>query len=294
MKPSLSVWAYVKTLTDWQYQTIFGKLHDSGFIVPDIRWLLLALLFFGRLQLMATSVVVFWMPDFIVIAADSKGTSLIGDQPIEICKIRQESTAFYSFAGLYEDFTVGFNIPEIVHKSFVDADGNLRTKFFVANAQLTLALVSARVQLGIVPGPGDARRQNYSERQIIFSGWDNGSLVMSYRDDIALADQIAGSGFSTIGAAKGNIDVPDGKSSFEHVVLGEHRGIDAYKAANPNWMQFDLVGLARRFVEVEKIASPDTVGFSTVILTINPDGARWIQQGTCPNIAKEVGPPPRP
>ncbi len=58
--------------------------------------------------------------------------------------------------------------------------------------------------------------------------------------------------------------------------------IAAYLKATPNWAHMDTVALARKLVDLEIAAHPDSVGPPVTILTVDHKGKqKWISQGVC-------------
>jgi hypothetical protein len=112
---------------------------------------------------------------------------------------------------------------------------------------------------------------------VVFAGAENGKPVAYAR-----GFKIAGDG--SVNAISNDI-TGSGASGF---FAGVTDHIAAFLKANPNWTHLDTVALARKLVDLEIAAHPDSVGPPVSILTADRKGKqKWINQGVCaalPNV----------
>jgi hypothetical protein len=237
----------------------------------------LAALSVTRASLHATTVVVLWNPNEIVVAADSRGiwSDRSGDRFVNRCKIRWTNDFFYAIAGLGTETGSGFDVDRIVAQA-ARYPGQISRKVMefeqLVKSPLARALASIRTstpqlyQSEVVAKGGHAL-------DVVFFGFQSGEPFL-------FARRFGSGDFS------GENYQPTFPSSG-HLILGEQDAIVAYIRSNPRWSEAGLVSAANRMIELQIAATPQTVGHPINILAVNRSGARWaFSPRGCPEITR--------
>jgi hypothetical protein len=247
--------------------------------------LLIYVIFFcGNCEVGATTIVVVRTPDEIAIAADSQGTFQGNNLPINrrtVCKVYQGADGvFFAVAGLVNDPSTGFNVPELVTRES-RIGKTMSEKLRRVEDALKAALLAE------IPHIKDRDPDGY--RRLV---GDKGAITVMFagveaRSPIATGVSV-GLAFSPEGSI--SIDVmrdscpgncPNGTKIFW---LGEADIIE-HTIADRRIPSLGPSDLAKFLVQLEIDSGLPGVGGPIDLLRILPGGTQWIQQKPgCPII----------
>lgn len=225
----------------------------------------------GSFLASATTLVAIWSPDKLLIGADSNVITNVPNVLGTACKISRDGSTFYAFSGLVEDSTAGYDIEALAHQA-VQGPGDLSIHLNhfleLARDPLTKALTALQHD---APDQYAYLQQNHPVLQAIFASLEPDAPVLgvagfSLAPDGALAD------FTRIVARRddgfGERIIYAGKQDHLKEYLHEHR----------DWPAGDKAELVRTLIQSEIDASAGEVGGPIDIVSIEPNGAHWVQR----------------
>lgn len=244
-----------------------------------LRWSCIILLC-GSLH--ATSIVAFWTPTRIVVAADSKGSvgGRLGSRELQTCKIRAIGSHYFAATGLTNVPEVGFDLNVIF--------GAVSTTDRPISAIADEMAVTVRVKL--FPAL-EFLRNKYPQNYALDFGERSGGIALAFMvfgvDDGQPRMAIRQVGAPGFPANDKSVDYPGASPlGFGAAYAGQHDAIDRFIAANADWRQnLSLESAARQFVGLEATRSDlgtrNTVGLPLSMLEITANGPKWIDSGPC-------------
>ena len=229
---------------------------------------------------MATSIVAYWSPMEIVIAADSKRTRVFLKNGKEIvdksdtCKIYQVKKVYLAGSGLVEDQQVGYNSKLLAVQAF--SKGNDLLKEVIIFEELIKAQIPAAVNRHKQNNPESFKRKfEIDDRviaQFIFAGQEKGELKL-FGIDFMLAKTTDG----TIKIISERTECPGCGSEKKILIAGRKESILQYLARNRLQTQ-DPIEIVRTFIQIEIAGDSDNVGPPIDIIRIDKSGSKWIQK----------------
>jgi hypothetical protein len=240
----------------------------------------------------ASTIVVIWTPDQVVIAADSMLSDLDGKPIGTACKIRSEGFAYFATAGLFEQqIRGGFYMPNIVHRAYVQSSKESDHLFWFLrwfNTYVSFDLDSVKD----AASDAVALNPNLSNAEIVVV-WKGTNGPCVYYSHTEILPTIGRRGTALPGGARGvpsmvsEYSIPTGAPwRAEMIVIGFNDHIARYQVEHPEWRSADPVLAAREFVQMEIDNHPTVVGAPIAVLTIGRDGTeKWIDKGdgkVCP------------
>lgn len=253
-----------------------------------MKYVLLPLLSFvavlSPLAVGATTIVAIWSSDRIVIAADSRRTSLLDGSYAQVCKIRNEGSVWYATAGLYEASIEGFNISKIVHEVYLESPVKEHLLGFTMylSPAIGQALVSVRERIDAVLSTNP--NLNFADIVMVAKEKD-GLRAVHYRTDISrTVPRTSANGVRSMAFWGEEEDIPTKNPlGMEIIGAGRTEAIAEYIRANPQWTkERDPVSVARMFVQMEIDRHPNEVGGPIAILTIESNGSvQWKDRAAC-------------
>lgn len=226
-----------------------------------------------------TCIAVLRTEKYIVVAADSKSTNIIGGvHPEASCKIEKVGDKYFSIAGLVLVEEVHYNAMEMASKSAGSA----------INLEAATESVEKAVQPFLIRIMEQMRKQfpdyfkKHSENKpifsIIFYGIESGipkyysrQFIVKTNVDNSLKVEVVRQNYNS-----------QGDTDLMYASIGEDNGQGKYFDSlelTPDILSLsNLVNLARNLVEVEIKASPETVGGPIDILQLDEKGEHWVQR----------------
>lgn len=231
----------------------------------SVKVLAAAIALFFCAQAGATTIVAFWTPQKIVIAADSLiASTWTGENGApqrklsKDCKIRKFGANYISAAGNYHIQTAGFDLWATAQHA-CGSSGNVELCAARFKSELRTALAR-------VVGVHDVHLA------VLVAGLQNGQPALEHITFVGLPD--------------GRLSVKSesfrkGKVRSGRVILGERDAIDRYERGATS-VTGDLQDQAVALVRIESRALPQEVGAPFSSLTIEPGGEHWVNPGCCP------------
>jgi ATP-dependent protease HslVU (ClpYQ) peptidase subunit len=225
-----------------------------GFAVLFLLWVTTAL---RPADVGATTIVVIWRPDRIVLAADSKLSSLT--DPVlsrATCKIRSQGHIWYAAAGLYEASITGFNIVEIIRDTYVrsrNLDSVIAFAMMDLSREVADRLNAVRQHAAAAAHQLD-RNLNFADI-IMIAKEPNGLRGVQYQTDISeLRESRNSRGVRSMnfGGSFTVLPTPPTSTQPQLLAVGSNNAITKYIRANPAWGAEDPVELGRRLIHGDR------------------------------------------
>jgi hypothetical protein len=228
----------------------------------------------------ATSIIAVWMPEKIVIAADSyrrmagriKGEAYV--QEVLACKIVQADGVYFTSAGLTGDAVSGETVERPI-RPVSESDAKLRAKAYKI-AELVKQPIIDRVTRILRDEP-DLLRRIPEPLQIVLAAVEEGKPVLAIINVKCKQD--------AKGAVSADVSVDsclEGCDTGAIYFLGVHDEIDkVIDRTRSNLIWTDPAAYVGKLIELQSKHSRD-VKPSVDVLEITAAGARWIYKKGCP------------
>jgi hypothetical protein len=233
-------------------------------------------------SLRATSIVAFWTPAAIVVAADSKASvgGRLGSRESQTCKIRPVGPYYFAATGLTNVPETGFDL-NAIFSTVATADRSISAiadeMASTAREKLFPALEFLRNRYPQNYAADFGERSGGIALAFVVFGSEDGQPRMAVR-------QIGAPGFPSNDK---RVDYPGAAAmQFGAAYAGQNDALARFIAANPDWRQkYSLQDAAKMFVELEAnrtdLGSRNTVGLPLSRLEVTGRGAAWIEPGVC-------------
>jgi hypothetical protein len=232
-----------------------------------------------------TAIALFWTPDEIIVATDSKViTSRDEPQPGPLCKIHQENAIFFTFTGFCKDDLTGFDTEAFIREA-CRTKGTFLDKVEAFHNGIQAPLTAA------CQGEYELNRKFFNNHlkgmvalEVVFFGVSEGELAGFRR-----AYQIKLHGKKIKLKLVEVADIPDRNVpgvKFEVHMLPDVEAREKFIADNAlEVVMADPVDAARRYIETMIASDPEFMGPPIDILSVTKSGAKWIQRkDNCPDI----------
>jgi hypothetical protein len=209
----------------------------------------------------------------VVLAADSLVGRYYAGKTDQDCKLIVKPECAFAMAGFLDKPDPYFHLQDLGDAA-CQLQGTLKDKAdgFIEIANDPVTSIAQYLQQNEPKFYSDTFSKNSGEFAfVVFAGAENGKPVAYARGFKVTSD-------GSVNAISNDITGTGASGFFAGVT--DH--IAAYLKMNPNWTHMDTVALARKLVELEIAAHPDSVGPPISILTADRKGKlKWINQGIC-------------
>ena len=219
----------------------------------------------------ATTLVAIWSPERLLLGADSAVITSDRKPPASACKVSQDGQSFYAFSGLVSDSSVGYDVMPLAHKAvqgFGDLSAHLKEFLQLTRDPLSRAVSAVRQDS---PAQYLYLQQNHPVLQVIFAEVQHGP------PSLGIAQFTLGPGGSLVGFDKIIAQGDDGRGT-RIIYAGQQTQIRAYLHEHKDWAGVDPTVLLRDLIESEIKASNGEVGGPIDIVSIEANGANWVQK----------------
>lgn len=241
-----------------------------------------------------TAIAAYRTENEIVVAADSKAVPFGGGSSYvePLCKIRQFGDIFVTSSGLYREPVSNFDLWEIVSMaSMENRKLSSMVESFETLARDRLRSTAALVKL-LRPNEYQETFDKKSAVNVLFCGIEDSVLTLKVRHFFVHPNVDNTLVLVDIGAwdCPGNLCLDGKRTAFLIGKIEEDKQKIDETFQAPLLSQdakYDVVNLARKFVQM--MIDKDSVNFGPPIdiLSITKDGAKWIQKKeTCPEVKK--------
>lgn len=237
---------------------------------------------FVRSSAVATSVVVIWNPYSVVFASDTLAQSVTnnGIKHLHHCKIRQTNNLIVASSGTTFNAAMGLNVNASVSANFGGTGTDIEKANRVVDEiywPLLRALQFSYKQLTPEQYAGIFAEGGHDALSIAVARIDKSGPIVTVIE-IIRNDTIAGAPDSLsrkINVCSSTNDYcREPGRSFDYVILGRNKAVRPF-LSDPTFWKGKTTDVARRIIEIEIKAVPDTVGPPIDVVTIDATGVKW-------------------
>lgn len=244
---------------------------------------ILLLLLLLNTAISATSIIAFRTDQYILLGADSRVSWGEHSTPTSTCKIAVIRKVAYAYSGLAQSKAFpnqnvsAFDGYELVREVLDGPGDSLDQKVGTLTERLRpriLAIANATRVTDAKFFYSKMLHDSFAQIAIVsMNGNAPRLLVLNFTLSIQRGN---------VRVSLKTIDCPKDTGSLYYVPLGEHNAIDNYYSTHKStvWHPSPEQGILR-LLEIQKAATPDTVGEPLSILLLDRKGLRWINTGLC-------------
>jgi hypothetical protein len=231
-----------------------------------------------------TAIIAFGTPEFVIIGADSKMTTLDGRITRTGCKIGVSKNIVWAsalFTEVISHNSVKVDVNRIAYESI---QSGLPLKDVVADFESRIQPAIIPVIAGIAkadPHFFNQKIRGYAVVEIVFVGiYDN--EVHTFARDFQVE---ANSNVTQIILGLHRFDCPSSDCPTGGLIrFGTHNAIDGELARNPDiWNTLGIVPAIEKLIEIQMATTPNIVGGPIAIVKVSRSGADWLKTGACHN-----------